>query len=98
MKGMLQNRCLSRAIAYKDWSKVRRQIVYKAAMRGAVVVIADRWYPSSKTCSACGAPCQSFPLSARRWTCSPRGSDHDRDVDAAINLRNLAVRSTVSAC
>ncbi len=80
------------------WGQIRRQIVYKAAMRGAVVDIAVRCYPSSKTCSDCGEVCRSLPLSVRRWTCSACGSEHGRDGNAAINLRNLAVRSTMSAC
>jgi putative transposase len=96
--GMLKNRCLARAIADMGWSEIRRQIVYKAAIRGAVVHVADRWYPSSKTCSRCGEKCDALPLSVRAWTCDACGITHDRDINAAINLKNLAVSSTVSAC
>ena len=95
---MMKNRCLSRAIADMGWAEIRRQILYKAAMRGAVVHVAERWYPSSKLCSRCGEKCAALPLSVRAWTCSACGSTHDRDVNAAINLKNLAVSSTVSAC
>ena len=98
VKGMLKNRCLARAIADMGWAQIRRQIVYKAAMRGAHVHVADRWYASSKTCSGCGEKCVALPLSVRTWTCETCGCTHDRDVNAAINLRNLAVSSTVSAC
>ncbi|MDY7017856.1 MAG: zinc ribbon domain-containing protein, partial [Nitrospirota bacterium] len=59
---------------------------------------ADRWFPSSKICSACGFKNDALTLSVRSWTCLSCGASHDRDVNAAINLRNLAVSSTVSAC
>lgn len=62
------------------------------------MVVADRWYPSSKTCSACSHKLEALPLAVREWACPECGSVHDRDVNAAINLRNLAVSSTVSAC
>jgi putative transposase len=62
------------------------------------VVVADRWYPSSKTCSCCGHKLVELPLSVREWTCPTCGVVHDRDVNAAVNLRNMAVSSTVSVC
>lgn len=65
--------------------EIRPQLDYKAAMRGATVVVADRWYPSSKTCSACGRIQYSMPLSVRSWTCAECGTAHDRDENAAIN-------------
>ena len=64
-------------------------------MRGGQVVVADRRFPSSKMCSACG---ERLPLSVRHWTCAACGSGHDRDLKAAVNLRNHAVSSTVKAC
>jgi putative transposase len=98
VKGMLQNRCLARAIADMGWAEIKRQLVYKAAMRGGIVHVADRWYPSSKLCSGCGEKCTELPLSVRAWTCAGCGRTHDRDLNAAINLKNLAVSSTVSVC
>jgi putative transposase len=98
VKGMVKNRHLSRAVSDRGFFEFRRQLDYKAAQRGGVVVVADRWYPSSKTCSVCGHKLAALPLSVRNWTCPECGSLHDRDVNAAINLRNLAVSSTVSAC
>ena len=98
VRGMLKNRRLSRAVSDRGFFEFRRQLDYKAAQRGGVVVVADRWYPSSKTCSVCGHKLAALPLSVRNWTCPECGSLHDRDVNAAINLRNLAVSSTVSAC
>jgi putative transposase len=98
VKGMVKNRHLSRAVSDMGFFEFRRQLDYKAAQRGGVVVVADRWYPSSKTCSVCGHKLAALPLSVRNWTCPECGSLHDRDVNAAINLRNWAVSSTVSAC
>lgn len=98
VRGMVKNRRLSRAVSDMGFFEFRRQLGYKAAQRGAIVVVADRWYPSSKTCSGCGHRLETLPLSAREWTCPECGSTHDRDVNAAINLKNLAVSSTVSAC
>jgi putative transposase len=76
----------------------RRQLAYKAAMRGGQVVVADRFFASSKTCSDCGYKLEKLPLSVRDWICPQCGCIHDRDVNAAVNLKNMAVSSTVSAC
>ncbi|RNF30409.1 transposase, partial [Massilia aurea] len=62
------------------------------------VVVVDRWYPSSKTCSCCGYRMDVLPLTVRHWRCPGCDALHDRDVNAAINLRNMAVTSTASAC
>ncbi|MDD2728470.1 RNA-guided endonuclease TnpB family protein [Malikia sp.] len=98
VKGMVRNRRLSRSIADMGFFEFRRQLDYKAARRGGQVIVADRWYPSSKTCSGCGHKLDELPLSAREWTCPHCGATHDRDVNAAVNLKNMAVSSTVSAC
>jgi len=98
VKGMLGNRCLSRAIADMGFGELRRQLMYKAAWRGGQVVVADRWYPSSKLCSCCGYRMEALGLDQRQWTCPGCATQHDRDVNAAINLRNMAVSSTVTAC
>jgi len=98
VKGMLGNRKLARAIADMGFHELRRQLEYKAAWRGAHVVVADRWYPSSKLCSCCGYRLEALALSVRQWRCPACSALHDRDVNAAINLKNLAVSSTVSAC
>ena len=65
MKGMLGNRSLARAIADMGFHELRRQLEYKAAWRGGRVVVADRWYPSSKLCSCCG-----HKLDTWRWQCA----------------------------
>lgn len=98
VRGMVKNRHLSRAVSDMGFFEFRRQLDYKAAQRGGVVVVAERWYPSSKTCSGCGQKLGILPLSVREWVCPECGLVHDRDVNAAINLRDLAVSSTVSAC
>jgi putative transposase len=98
VRGMMANRHLARSIADMGFFEFRRQLEYKAAMRGGQVVIADRWFPSSKICSCCGHKQEELPLSVRRWSCSICGVEHDRDLNAAINLKNYAVSSTVSAC
>ena len=100
VSGMVKNRYLSRAISDMGFFEFRRQLEYKAGMRGAVVVVADRFFASSKTCSApgCGHKVDKLPLSIREWTCPVCGAVHDRDINAANNLEKYAVSSTVSAC
>jgi len=98
VEGMVKNRRLARSIADMGFFECRRQLDYKANMRGGQIIVADRWFASSKTCSDCGHKLDVLPLSVRQWTCPACGAAHDRDVNAAINLKNLAVSSTVSAC
>ena len=98
VRGMVNNRPLARSIADMGFFEFRRQLQYKAAMRGGQVVVADRFYPSSKTCSCCGHRLEALPLALREWMCPACKTHHDRDVNAAVNLKNRAVSSTVSAC
>lgn len=98
VRGMLKNRRLSRSIADGAFYEFRRQLEYKSSLYGGTVVVADRWFASSKTCSDCGYRLEALPLSVRHWVCPECGAYHDRDVNAAINLRNNAVSSTVQAC
>jgi putative transposase len=98
VRSMVRNRHLARAVSDMGFAELRRQVEYKAAMRGGEVIFADRFYPSSKTCSACGHVLDVLPLSVREWTCPDCGSHHDRDLNAAVNLKNLAASSAVSAC
>jgi len=97
VKGMVKNRHLARSVADMGFFEFRRQLEYKADMRGGQIIVADRWFASSKTCSACGHKLDELPLSVWQWNCPECGATHDRDVNAAINLKNLAVSSTVSA-
>jgi putative transposase len=93
--GMVRNRSLARSISDMGFFEFKRQLTYKAKWRGAQVLVADRFFPSSKTCSACGLVVDSLPLSIRSWAC-PCGAEHDRDINAAINI--LAAGLAVSAC
>ena len=95
---MLKNHKLARAIADMGFYEFRRQLEYKANWRGGVVVIADRFFPSSKLCSDCDHKVEKMPLSIRKWSCDNCKSNHDRDINAAINLKNYAVSATVKAC
>lgn len=98
VSGMVKNSSLAKSVSDVGFGELRRQIEYKAASSGVTVVVADRWFPSSKTCSVCGTKTKSLPLHVREWDCSDCDTHHDRDLNAAINLRNLAASSAVSAC
>jgi len=89
VKGMLANARLARSIADVGFYEIRRQLQYKAKRYGTMIVLADRWYPSSKLCSACWQKNATLTLAERVWSCSC-GVLHDRDVNAAINLQRLA--------
>jgi putative transposase len=90
VRGMLANARLARGIADVGFYEFRRQLQYKAERYGTTVILADRWYPSSKLCSNCGARYGELRLGERTWTCEHCGARHDRDVNAAINLKRLA--------
>lgn len=96
VKGMARTR-LAKSVMDAAMAEVRRQLTYKAPLAGSAVVIADRWFPSSKTCSACGVVVGALPLSTRQWTCEACSAVHDRDVNAAINLRNMAAACAATA-
>jgi len=85
-----QSRKLARAIADVGFHAIRRQLQYKSARYGIRIVLADRWYPSSKLCSGCGARNGELILGERVWTCAACGIRHDRHVNAAVNLQRLA--------
>lgn len=95
--GMLANARLSRAISDVGFYEIRRQLLYKAARYGTLIVLADRWYPSSKLCSGCGVRNATLALGERAWTCAGCGARHDRDVNAAINLQRLATGALAAA-
>lgn len=86
--GMLKNHHLARAIADASFSELRRQLEYKAPRNGGQVVLASRWYPSSKTCSNCGTAKAKLSLSERTYQCDACGVAINRDLNAAINLKN----------
>ena len=96
VKGMLMNRHLARSIADAGFSEFRRQLVYKAAMTGARVHVVERFFPSSKICHSCGG-LHPMKLNQRRMVCGC-GVVIDRDLNAAINLKDHAESYSVSAC
>lgn len=96
--GMLKNHNLAQAISDASMSEFLRQLKYKMEWRGGVVVEAGRFYPSSKTCSRCGTIKKDLTLGDRIYECDSCRIQIDRDLNAAINLRELAVRSTVTVC
>ena len=99
VSGMLANSRLARAIADVGFHAFRRQLEYKSVRYRTTLVLADRWYPSSKLCSRCGQHCGSLGLGTRSWFCTGCYTQHDRDINAAINLKRLAtgVHATQSA-
>jgi putative transposase len=84
--GMLANHRLARHVADASFAEFRRQIEYKSAWRGGRVIVADRWFASSKTCSACGTAKAKLALSERTFVCAACGLVLDRDANAARNL------------
>jgi putative transposase len=85
VSGMLRNHRLARAISDAGWAEFARLLGYKQAWRGGTLMIADRWYPSSKVCPACGAIRADLTLADRMFTCGC-GYSVDRDTNAAVNL------------
>jgi putative transposase len=104
VNGMLKNHHLAQSIADVGFGEFKRQLVYKAEWYGSRVVLADRWYASSKTCSGCSWVDEDLELSDRVFHCRnqqvPCGRVLDRDLNAAINLERLAASSadTQNAC
>jgi len=95
LRGMTQNHSLARSLSDASIGTAIRLIESKAEASGVKVVKIDRWFPSSKQCSACGHVLDTLPLHMRHWTCPACGTEHDRDVNAAKNI--LAVGQTVTA-
>ena len=98
VRGGAYKRGLNRAIAQASFADLRRRIAYKTRWNGGVTVVADRWFPSSKTCSGCGEVKSKLSLSEREYMCYRCGVVVDRDLNAATNLAKLAVpKSGVSS-
>ncbi|ACD84070.1 Transposon IS605 OrfB [Methylacidiphilum infernorum V4] len=95
VKGMLANDRLARAISDVGLGMFREQIEYKARRYGTRLIIADRWYPSSRLCSVCGWKNEALTLKDRSWTCPECGARHDRDFNAALNLKRLATATAL---
>jgi putative transposase len=89
MAGMVRNRHLARVLFDSGLADLRRQLTYKTAWYGSRLVVADRFYPSSKTCSTCGWVKAKLTLAERTFTCEGCGLCIDRDLNAARNLVKL---------
>ena len=86
VKGMMKNKHLSKAISRQGFYEIRRQLSYKCLFNGIELIIADRFYPSSKTCSHCGNIKKDLKLSDRIYKCEHCGFEIDRDLNASMNL------------
>jgi putative transposase len=102
VKNMVRNRYLARAISDCGWAEFRRQLEYKCQRYGRHLAVIDRWYPSSRTCWACGHLLTQLSLGTRHWTCPSCGARNDRDINAAKNIlaagRAVARGSPGDAC
>jgi putative transposase len=94
VSGMMKNRKLSREISDVGMYEIRRQLEYKTTWNGIELVVADRFFASSKLCSCCGVKNSELELNDRSWICSGCGTVHDRDFNAALNLRNYGTASS----
>lgn len=97
VSGMLRNGRLARAISDLGLCELRRQLEYKGEWNDCLIVTADRFFPSSKTCSECGWINEGLTLGDREWVCLDCGCVHDRDHNAAVNLENWGVQSLATS-
>ena len=96
VKGMLKNHCLAKSISDVGWSMFTTMLEYKCEWYGVNLLKIGRFEPSSKTCSNCGGVNKELTLKDRDWTCKSCGTHHDRDINAAVNIKNFALRNHVS--
>lgn len=104
VKNMLKNRKLAKHIADAAWGELLRKLDYKSDWTGKRLVKIDQWFASSKTCSDCGHKAEAIPLNVRHWACDECHTEHDRDINAAVNIRQQGILKlkaeglSVSAC
>lgn len=96
ISGMVQNRKLARAISDCGWRSFRDMLIYKAGWYGKNLITIGRFEPSSKMCSECGEIYKELKLSERSWKCESCGEVHDRDFNAAKNIRNIGLKTKVA--
>lgn len=89
--GMTQNHNLAKSISSASWGEFIRQLEYKSEWAGKNVIKIGRFDPSSKMCNNCGYRNQELKLTDREWVCPVCGEKHDRDVNAAINIKKIAL-------
>jgi len=92
VKGMVRNHNLAKAISDVGWGMFTNFLAYKLERKGGMLVEIDRWFPSSKLCSNCYHQVEQMPLDVREWTCPHCGTHHDRDGNAATNIREEGIR------
>lgn len=90
--GQSRKRALNRSILREGWGGLVNKLSYKAEWYGRILIRVDRFYPSSKLCHDCGHKYNELKLSEREWVCGHCGTLHDRDVNAALNIRDEALR------
>ena len=95
VKGMIKNPKLAKHIADANWGEIVRQLKYKADWYGREIIEIDRFFPSSKRCSRCGYINQELKLDMREWQCKECNTNHDRDINAAINIRTAGTAGLV---
>nr|WP_275994279.1 RNA-guided endonuclease TnpB family protein [Argonema antarcticum] len=92
VKGMVRNHNLAKAISDCGWGMFTNFLAYKLERKGGKLVEINRWFPSSKLCSNCFYQVDEMPLDVREWTCPHCGTHHDRDGNAAANIRAEGIR------
>ncbi|MEY9213184.1 IS605 OrfB family transposase [Thermobifida halotolerans] len=97
VRGLARTR-LARSVHDAGWSRFVSMLEYKSARYGRTFAKVDRWFPSSKLCSRCGAVQESLPLNVRSWACACGGAVHDRDVNAANNILAAGRAERLNAC
>lgn len=91
VKGMMKNKHLSKKITHCSFYEIRRQLEYKCLNNGINLIVANKWFPSTKTCSCCGSIKEKISLGERVYKCDSCGVELDRDFNASLNLKNLAI-------
>ena len=94
IKGMQKNHCLAQAVSDAAWYSFVLKLTYKAVWFGKTVLKIDQWEPSSKTCNICGYKNKELTLKVREWQCPECNTMHDRDINAAINIKKFALNTS----
>ena len=95
--GMVKNHKLAKSIQNVCWGELRRVLTYKSQWLGRNLIFIDRWAPSTKTCSCCGFHNSTLTLSDRSWRCPGCGTHHDRDINAALNIKRMGLEKLLPA-
>lgn len=93
---MLKNHNLAKHISDQGWAMFFDMLAYKCKWNGKHLVKIDRWFPSSKTCNCCGYKKEDLTLVIRKWVCENCGAEHDRDINAALNILSQGLAESFS--